>query len=630
MARTPVFATGTTTAGADPAADVLALVGTILTGHASGSWTLYDDVSSDIKVYKCVGDQTVHSTSGDTTFFLHLERLSTTTVEFECYQDWSTMSSTGSRGTANTGVNRVTLAAATAWDFWYGISEAEFYLAINQSGAWDTLIVGQPVRNHIPQGGRGTAFTTAQVVGSGGVISVPLDADISNDIVVGQLCWAVPLTPSGDALAGSTIEVSTVAAVTATSIDLTLSNTYETGSLIGLDPCAAYAGVATDSYRVTNQGDGASGVGVLTRFFVDSNLVESVNDPSLTGYHVGFTARLMDTVAVGSTDRGTLGLVSGWTTDTQDVTLNHFNRSDFSDSNRFWPLLGLNFPTTQTAWTVNLGPVSASEPAGTNFEGHYHPIIDLTPPTTFGTTTADVVEIGFYEESGIVPPPPAPAPTHPDATVDPVTGVALVNSCTAATDRLLNQFKAKQKINDLICIFADRATELDQEILNIKAFRSLTTALGQQLDNLGSTMGLQREGFGDDDYRRHLEAKALAIGSEGTINDLEAIMTKLDDGFSTTPLDLSEQFPGQVILSMDVTGSTAQAVFDLGLRFFKILVVAKAVGVRLLFEFQGTFTLFSWDVDAPAGDPAPPTNSGWEQNVPEGDVDPGGIWAEAL
>ena len=445
------------------------------------------------------------------------------------------------------------------------------------------------------------------------------------------MIWAIPQTPVGDALTGASIELGTLSAISATSIELTLSNTYPAGSVFGTDPCPSYTFELSDSaVATTHNSNGTAGpfsYSVLGSSDYTHTVVETDMDPDQLGFHVGRVFRVYPTGGAGVTQtaRGSLGLFSIWPTNGYLAQSSEYMRSNFEDANRYWPT-----PHNQHSGHICMGPIGASFPAGTNYEGIFLDTQRNRPaaPSSYEAPGAndEYVYFGLLESVEV----PAPA-EHPVATTDPITGAALPDHCALALDRLLSQFRQKPNIEALLCILADQVTEIDQELMNIQAFRSISTAVGQQLDNLGSIMGLEREEFSDDDYRIHLQAAAMVKNSSGTMDELANIMLKLDNGFNVAALTIVEEGTATAVLNMKVDAPTPERAAEIGLRFFLLLDAARYAGVRLILEFSSdSYTLFSWAEDVPAGDPAPPINSAWAQDVSSGDTLPGGKWKDAL
>lgn len=84
-----------------------------------------------------------------------------------------------------------------------------------------------------------------------------------------------------------------------------------------------------------------------------------------------------------------------------------------------------------------------------------------------------------------------------------------------ALDRLLEQYRKKTTWTSVITATVDQIQDLEQAIWDLDAGRNINTAVGVQLDNLGTLVGQERLGFDDDFYRVLLFVKIGVNTSEG-------------------------------------------------------------------------------------------------------------------
>jgi hypothetical protein len=97
-----------------------------------------------------------------------------------------------------------------------------------------------------------------------------------------------------------------------------------------------------------------------------------------------------------------------------------------------------------------------------------------------------------------------------------------------AQDRLVEQFKPKPTVNDLIEVYTLGLQTIEDELIRLLNERTLESAVGQQLDNLGAIVGQPREGRTDEEYRLWISARRLIANSNGTPDDhLRLIKTVL-------------------------------------------------------------------------------------------------------
>ena len=169
-AYTADLSTGTVSGSLMPAEDVFTELSTLLTARTSNStqsWELYDDVSAFKKIYKSVGDRTINSGAGNTTIFLQLEAETATRFRASAFQDWSTASSTGSRGTTTSG--DINFTVSTDVEYYFSVDDYELcWLSYQGAGTieseWRSFSAGSTMRDHVADGGAGVAFSTAEVL----------------------------------------------------------------------------------------------------------------------------------------------------------------------------------------------------------------------------------------------------------------------------------------------------------------------------------------------------------------------------------------------------------------------------------------------------------------------------------
>lgn len=142
-----------------------------------------------------------------------------------------------------------------------------------------------------------------------------------------------------------------------------------------------------------------------------------------------------------------------------------------------------------------------------------------------------------------------------------------------ALDRLPYQFKTQENIENLISLYANRTQNVEDIFWELLELRFLEDALGQQLDNLGKILDIEREGLSDDDYRIRLIAKIAQHNSEGTPEDLIAIYSLLMD---PDKIEYNEIYPAEftmAAINANPIGSTD--------KIHEAILRTKAGGVRL-------------------------------------------------
>lgn len=218
--------------------------------NATTAWETWDTIDATPanldRVYRSVGDRSLVSGAGDAALFIKIDKVSTDDIQFNAYQDWSNLSSTGSRQAGSTIVQWTNLNDFSECRFWGMVNEYEFVLVVKQQQAWHFVHFGSPIRSHIPSTVNGIAFTTASAA-AGSNVTVNIDRDITGSILDSgdtngpQNIWIYNLTPNATALRSATVDVTTVTTITATTITFAnLANSFDSGAIVGLDPCPMF------------------------------------------------------------------------------------------------------------------------------------------------------------------------------------------------------------------------------------------------------------------------------------------------------------------------------------------------------------------------------------------------------
>lgn len=94
----------------------------------------------------------------------------------------------------------------------------------------------------------------------------------------------------------------------------------------------------------------------------------------------------------------------------------------------------------------------------------------------------------------------------------------------------LTQYKNSTKLKGVVDSAYDRADDIELALFEIRDEYWLSTAIGDQLDVLGSIFQVSRDGDIDADYRARIQAKASLIAS----GEPESIISILKDIFGGT------------------------------------------------------------------------------------------------
>lgn len=150
---------------------------------------------------------------------------------------------------------------------------------------------------------------------------------------------------------------------------------------------------------------------------------------------------------------------------------------------------------------------------------------------------------------------------------------------TEAQGLLIDQFKNHTNIDAIVKAFATQSQELEDAAWEVLLNTLVSTAVGQQLDGLGSIVGVERGGRSDADYRVRIGAQILLNKSSGTIEELLELCVALG---ATPGTVLTEVPPAKIEI-------VASVVVTNGEEIGTVLGQAKPAGVGLWFTwYEGT------------------------------------------
>lgn len=112
-----------------------------------------------------------------------------------------------------------------------------------------------------------------------------------------------------------------------------------------------------------------------------------------------------------------------------------------------------------------------------------------------------------------------------------------------AVARLAHQFKEKTLIEGFVRSLTQEWQDLEQIFFDLVDDRLVSTAIGAQLDGIGSIVGEKRRGREDLAYRQAIIARIAINNSKGTPNEAITIFSLLT---GATIVHLLEYFPGVV------------------------------------------------------------------------------------
>ena len=113
---------------------------------------------------------------------------------------------------------------------------------------------------------------------------------------------------------------------------------------------------------------------------------------------------------------------------------------------------------------------------------------------------------------------------------------------------LLDQYKTKENFKSILEAVGEQSNDIETAIFELKDEYDLNTAVGDQLDVIGSIIGLTRDGRIDDNYRILLKVKAEINSSAGTPESLIKTAVALYDA---TEVEYVPVYPAKVQLWTD-------------------------------------------------------------------------------
>lgn len=182
-------------------------------------------------------------------------------------------------------------------------------------------------------------------------------------------------------------------------------------------------------------------------------------------------------------------------------------------------------------------------------------------------------------------------PTDPDVNpfVPLPSDIEYIEShCEDAKSLLTQEYKGLPRIEGYLCALGDQCQEVEKTLYQLLTLCNLDTATGVNLVQLGQIVGEEKRDRADDIYRVFIGIRILVNSSDGTIDQLLAIVLKAFGPSCGVYLYENAPMSVQVILPTDI-GDIEPLDFTLYLR------LAKDAGVRLDFiwtvvDESATFT----------------------------------------
>lgn len=148
-------------------------------------------------------------------------------------------------------------------------------------------------------------------------------------------------------------------------------------------------------------------------------------------------------------------------------------------------------------------------------------------------------------------------------------------------NRLLQQYRGKSKIEGFYTAFLQQFQALEDGAYPVAAGREIwngigTPAIGEQLDNIGVLVGIDRNGLSDEEYILFIFGKIAQNNSETTITDVLNVVGYL---FQAPTVIIQEIFPAGV--AIEIVGTPiAPRLYPIAKQLIKASLGA---GIELIF-----------------------------------------------
>lgn len=151
----------------------------------------------------------------------------------------------------------------------------------------------------------------------------------------------------------------------------------------------------------------------------------------------------------------------------------------------------------------------------------------------------------------------------------------------------LPDYLRKDNLVKFMTVFLDRLEALDNSFIQLAEYRLLVNAQGVVLDDIGTQMGLYRNGQSDDDFRTILLIRQAAAGKGGTRPQVEEALQNL---FSATNWELYKGDNYRIDLYASSPCFELENIVDDILELFPIMTQLRIVETDYLnvgFGFEG-------------------------------------------
>lgn len=135
----------------------------------------------------------------------------------------------------------------------------------------------------------------------------------------------------------------------------------------------------------------------------------------------------------------------------------------------------------------------------------------------------------------------------------------ITNYDDIARSRMLQQFKLTEAPNleKLLQVFVGEIQEIEDRLIEMLFDRSVDQATGDQLDTIGSIVGIDREERSNVDYRSSIRTQIEVNNTGGQESSISAFLTNL---VAPVTIDIVEVFPAGLDIAIDKTGVTVNTI----------------------------------------------------------------------
>lgn len=153
-----------------------------------------------------------------------------------------------------------------------------------------------------------------------------------------------------------------------------------------------------------------------------------------------------------------------------------------------------------------------------------------------------------------------------------------------AVGNLVDQFRGQANIEAFVRAWAQQSQEVELAAFDVLLLTTLANAEGEQLDGLGTVVGVEREGRTDADYRVRIGAQILLNNASGTIEDLVQLAVAL----GATTVELTEVYPAKLEIVAGVPIVNGEEIA-------RVMGLAKPAGVGRWFTWYESTNPFLLD-----------------------------------